>query len=128
MVTGMKKILIANCNCEIRKNIEDISDRLGADCIVIPKNMYNHTVAELAGIKVLNSMVTEYNGNEFSMEMVVFSNLSDKELDLFLDLCRKSQTQIRLKAVVTNDNSGWSLVELYNELMREYLFYKMSAR
>ncbi len=123
-----KKILILNGTDEINRKLGMICERLGIESDVIPKEKYNHTIGALAGVTDMKEAVPEYNEKELSMEMVVFSGLSDKELDIFLEACKKEKLSIRLKAVRTDANVSWSAYDLYKELMKEYLFYKMRGQ
>ncbi|MGN0395258.1 MAG: DUF3783 domain-containing protein [Coprococcus sp.] len=123
-----KKILIFNGTDNINKNLNEICLDIGIVSEIIPLSRYNHTIGALAGITDIKDSEPEYNGEELSMEMVVFAGLSDKELDLFLSACRKKNISIRLKAVFTKTNASWTVIDLYNELMKEYLFYKMRGQ
>lgn len=123
-----KRILIFHASDELIQKLKAISCSIGAELIAVPLCMYNHTVSELAGITDMNKSCGEYNGRELSMEMILFVGLTDKELDLYLDRCKKADALIRLKAVLTETNSNWKVIDLYKELMREYLFYKMRGK
>ncbi len=123
-----KKILMFNASDELTQKLKAISCGIGAELIAVPLCKYNHTALELAGMADMNGSCGEYNGRELSMEMILFVGLTDKELDLFLDNCKKADVRIRLKAVLTDTNSNWKIIDLYKELMKEYLFYKMRGK
>lgn len=123
-----KKILIFHGSEELNRKLKAISCSVGAELIAVPLCMYNHTASELTGIKDMNRSAMEYNEKELSMEMVLFAGLTDKDLDVFLDNCKKENVQIRLKAVLTDTNGNWKIIDLYKELMKEYLFYKMRGK
>lgn len=123
-----KRILIFHASDELIQKLKAISFSIGAELIAVPLCMYNYTASELAGITDMNKSRGEYNGRELSMEMILFVGLTDKELDLYLDGCKKADAQIRLKAVLTETNSNWKVIDLYKELMKEYLFYKMRGK
>lgn len=123
-----KKILIFHGSEELNRKLKAISCSVGAELIAVPLCMYNHTASELTGIKDMNHSAMEYNEKELSMEMVLFAGLTDKDLDVFLDNCKKENVQIRLKAVLTDTNGNWKIIDLYKELMKEYLFYKMRGK
>ena len=82
----------------------------------------NMETGSLAGIKNLG-IKKEKNkapvGYEMS-EVMIFSGLSDSDLDIFLAEYKKENiAPIALKAVLTPYNISWTLYELIAELQRE---------
>ena len=60
------------------------------------------------------------------MDMLIFDGVSSKELDIFLERYKKTGLPaVRLESVVTRSNREWTVQQLYSELAKEYLFYRM---
>lgn len=85
----------------------------------------NEQVGKLAGIKgipPLDLTQTEKVPALFCMpEVIIFSGVSNKQLDEFLSSYKKvGLTPTKLKAITTPKNIGWTLYQLVRELMAEH--------
>jgi hypothetical protein len=59
-------------------------------------------------------------GQNFTEEMLVMHGFSEEQLDAFLQFLRGSRLPgIDLKAILTEVNSHWTSMQLYQELTRE---------
>lgn len=62
-------------------------------------------------------------------EVMIFSGISDENLDIFLEQYKKEQiAPIALKAVLTPYNISWSLYELIVELQKERIQMMLGER
>ncbi len=93
--------------------------RLGARVRVVEKWEYLNAVGSLTGD--LGSFESFYDGEDFSGELLVFAHFSDARLNLFLQAMQAAKLPpVALKAVLTDDNKGWNLLELHEELQKEH--------
>ena len=93
--------------------------RMGAKVRVVEKWEYLNAVGSLTGD--LGSFESFYDGEDFSGELLVFAHFSDAQLNLFLQAMRASKLPpVALKAVLTDENKGWNLLELHEELQKEH--------
>ena len=93
--------------------------RLGAKVRVVEKREYLNAVGSLTGD--LGSFESFYDGEDFSGELLVFAHFSDAQLDLYLQAMRAAKLPpVALKAVLTDENKGWSILELREELQKEH--------
>jgi len=93
----------------------------------------NEQVGKLAGIKgipPLDLTQTEKVPALFCMpEVIIFSGVSNKQLDEFLSSYKKvGLTPTKLKAITTPKNIGWTLYQLVKELMAEHEKLEGSAK
>ena len=59
------------------------------------------------------------------MEMMVFSGINSKMLDVFLDEYKKENIEnVKLKAVLTESNIGWTAEQLFREILKEHMQMK----
>ena len=87
--------------------------RLGAKVRVVEKWEY------LKGD--LDSFESFYDGEDFPGELLVFAHFSDAQLNLFLQAIRAAKLPpVALKAVLTDENKGWNVLELREELQKEH--------
>ena len=57
----------------------------------------------------------------FSGELLVFAHFSDERLHLFLQAMKAAGLPpVALKAVMTDTNKGWNMLELQQELQNEH--------
>ena len=83
--------------------------RLGAKVRVVEKWEY------------LSSFETFYDGEDFSGQLLVFAHFTDERLQLFLQAMKQSKLPpVALKAVLTEENKGWTILELHEELLKEH--------
>ena len=93
--------------------------RQGAKVRVVEKWEYLNTVGSLTGD--LDSFESFYDGADFSGELLVFAHFSDTQLTLFLQAMRAAKLPpVALKAVLTDENKGWNMLELHDELQKEH--------
>lgn len=93
--------------------------RLGAKVRVVEKWEYLNAVGALTGS--LDSFESFYDGEDFPGELLVFAHFSDTQLNLFLQAIRAAKLpSVALKAVLTDENKGWNVLELREELQKEH--------
>ena len=93
--------------------------RLGAKVRVVEKWEYLNAVGALTGD--LDSFESFYDGEDFPGELLVFAHFSDAQLNLFLQAIRAAKLPpVALKAVLTDENKGWNVLELREELQKEH--------
>ena len=80
---------------------------------------YLNAVGALTGD--LDSFESFYDGEDFPGELLVFAHFSDAQLNLFLQAIRAAKLPpVALKAVLTDENKGWNVLELREELQKEH--------
>ena len=93
--------------------------RLGAKVRVVEKWEYLNAVGALTGD--LSSFETFYDGEDFSGQLLVFAHFTDERLQLFLQAMKQSKLPpVALKAVLTDENKGWTILDLHEELLKEH--------
>ena len=93
--------------------------RLGVKVRVVEKWEYLNAIGSLTGD--LDSFESFYDGEDFSGALLVFAHFSDAQLDLYLQAMRAAKLPpVALKAVLTDENKGWNLLELHEELQKEH--------
>ena len=93
--------------------------RLGVKVRVVEKWEYLNAIGSLTGD--FDSFESFYDGEDFSGELLVFAHFSDAQLDLYLQAMRAAKLPpVALKAVLTDENKGWNLLELHEELQKEH--------
>ena len=98
--------------------------RLGAKVRVVEKWEYLNAVGALTGD--LDSFESFYDGEDFPGELLVFAHFSDAQLNLFLQAIRAAKLPpVALKAVLTDENKGWNVLELREELQKQLNFMEM---
>ena len=93
--------------------------QLGAKVRIVEKWEYLNAVGSLTGD--LDSFDSFYDGEDFPGELLVFAHFTDARLNLFLQAMRVAKLPpVALKAVLTDENKGWNMLELHEELQKEH--------
>ena len=83
------------------------------------KWQYLNGVGALTGD--LSSFETFYDGVDFAGQLLVFAHFTDERLQLFLQAIKQSKLPpVALKAVLTEENKGWTILELHEDLLKEH--------
>lgn len=84
-------------------------------------------VGYLAGIKELEAVKLE-SENQIEEntkteiipdEMLIMRGFTNGRLDFLLKEMRRANVKVELKAIVTDNNQHWTMIELYEELKKE---------
>ena len=123
----MKRLMTVNLAPEQKSAVQDICSDIGAECVDIQRKHYGMKVGSLCDTADISGCGDETGQTEnLSMDMLIFDGVSSKELDIFLERYMKTGLPaVRLKSVVTRSNREWTVQQLYSELAKEYLFYRM---
>ncbi|MFQ9514970.1 MAG: DUF3783 domain-containing protein [Eubacterium sp.] len=117
------KLIIHNIeNQSKEKQLIDLCRRLGYQTRKIKPGDTDSCLGTIVGIRVpdLISKKDKAPDGYKLPELIIFSGISDGELDEFLAEYRNSGIpSVALKAVVTQHNISWSVYELAKELQRE---------
>jgi hypothetical protein len=115
-----KKILMFSLKGEKKKAVAALTRELGFEPVICLRGQLSERLAVIAGNTLIPPTGRQYFGEGLPSEMLVFSGLTDSELDKFLKLFKERQLpQIEHKAVITPTNSMWTPVELFEELEKE---------
>ena len=113
-------VLLYNLEGEKARKLKLIFIQNGLRIRQVAKEEYSQSIGALAGIKGIPTEAAPCEGEGFEDEMLVMKGIYGKRLDLLLAQMRKGKAQVALKAVITEQNLGWSSVQLYEEINKEH--------
>ena len=120
-----KRILFFNVDYAKQVKIEKFAKNLDIECEMVKRKDYNKTIAELIGVPAEFIPREEYKGEKILCEMMVLAGFDNISLDNFLtDYKAAALEPIPLKAIVTQQNIGWTARELFNQLLYESQEFK----
>lgn len=112
----MGNVLLFHVNVFQVGQIASVCQKLGHQVQMVDIRDYQNTLGAILK-KPLFQKNADYQGKDFAHEMMVFSEFSSEELDLFLEAYKKAQiAPIPRKSVVTPYNIVWTPLKLYQEL------------
>lgn len=100
---------------KVRKAILPLKIRM----IEVPMEDYLQPVGCLAGSKDIAAVDEKYEGPGFEDEMLVFADLAGSQLDLVIQAMKRQGVRVPLKAVLTEYNQYWNVLQLHQELKKE---------
>lgn len=116
-----KKVLLFHVEKEKQEKIKTLCRSFHITAVPIHRRQYLEPLGAAAGIQGIPRSGKLYEGDEFPLEMMVFSGISQEILDHFLKQYREASiAPIPLKAIITPTNVFWTALQLYEELFREY--------
>lgn len=87
----------------------------------IQKEQYLQPVGYLMGEKDIAPVDAIYDGEGLEEEMMVLGGFTSGQIDQLIMSLRKSGVgKINYKAVLTETNQHWSVIELYHEIAKEH--------
>ena len=123
----MKKIYINCFDQNKNKQIIDLANELDLETASLKYDDLKKTVKAI--IENIDEEITTIPLQYQMEEMLLFYNLNDNELNNFLQKYRQKGIQpISLKAIVTEYNYKWSLLELIEHLKQERAYYQQSSQ
>ncbi len=102
------------------ETVQKILKRLRMPCRILPDEMLGETLGYAAGLPGVSASASPYTGEGLGEEVLLMSGLSDSRLNELLAALREGRVSIRLKAVITPNNRGWKLFDLFRELIEEH--------
>lgn len=115
----MAKVLLFNLQGEKRQKILFLLIRLGIACREVSPAEQGKTIEALTERRAA-AAVGAAPTPPFTDEMLVMDALSREQFHGLLDGLRSAQSPVALKAVVTEQNLGWTAAELHDALLEEH--------
>ncbi len=118
---GAELVLYYSAGDRAREHkIKAVLVRLGIRIRNISPEQIHESVGTLAGTgKTEELQEAEDKSGGISEDVLVLCKFSEMSLDRLLRELRKSHAAVDLKAVLTEENSSWSFLKLYEELLKE---------
>ncbi len=102
------------------ETVRKILQRLRMPYRILSDEMLGETLGYVAGLPGFPASASPYTGEGLGEEVLLMSGLADQRLNELLAALREGQAPIRLKAVITPNNRGWKLFDLFHELIEEH--------
>jgi hypothetical protein len=117
-VQGKKAILVYGFNEEEMKNVEKFTSEMEIqDIICIDKDKVQNTLGDLLMGNAKSSNI--FNNQVIMAKVVVFNNLSDKNIYEYVNGFRKEIGVKPIFATVTPHSIKWKFYDLIQELIKE---------
>ncbi len=113
----MSLLLLFNLEGKKRRGIRKAAESLGIRCRIVPTEDFGKTIGVLTETDASDADISPCS---FSEEMLILHELSGSQLNAFLDILRKEDLQVALKAVSTESNRSWTAARLCEELKAEH--------
>ncbi|MBO4854502.1 MAG: DUF3783 domain-containing protein [Oscillospiraceae bacterium] len=111
----MSTLLLCNLSAEKRAAVWGVAVQCACRCTAVKPERFGATLAQI--------LANEPGGTPpeqpFTEELLVMSDLSERQMHTLLNLLRQRRIFISLKAMVTPTNAAWTVQALYGELCRE---------
>ena len=103
------------------KAVRTVITGLGMTLKTITQDQLLQTLGYMAELPGFAAELNQYDGPELLDEILIMRDLSDDRLHLLLTALKDAQVgAIALKAVVTEHNQSWTLLELIREIRHEH--------
>lgn len=117
----MPTILLYSVPAEQHRQLEALGMRLGYSCKKIARKRFLQPIGCHAGLPGFEQNGDWYEGKDLPDPMILFSEFSDGLLNRFLAACKEDgMPQIDYRAVVTEHNIHWNVLDLFQELVQEH--------
>lgn len=116
----MSKPTLLCCNLKENraKSIRFLAVGMGIHVRLVKPEEYAQTLRSLLGLETPSEAV--FTGEGFEDEMLVMCDFPSSLINRFLDAFRHTNIpSVKLKALLTQTNSGWNSAALHDELVKE---------
>ena len=115
-------LLCYNIKGERAGHINQIAMRHGIRIRHVEKEDFEQTIASLIGMEETTNTI--YQSEGFDREMLVIANFPSAMINSFLNSFHEAKIPaVRLKCVLTENNSKWTSLHLYEELLQEEIYF-----
>ena len=117
----MKLIYFDAGNPQKKKELEGLAKAAGYDFVPVAAMQTGQKIGYLAGVSGYRETPLPVLAlpPRIGEEMLLLAQTTADMIDPALELLKKNRISIGLKAIVTPYNVGWTLFELYQELVKE---------
>ena len=117
----MKLIYFDAGNLLKKKELEQLAKSAGYDFVPVAAMQTGQKIGYLAGVSGYRETPLPVLSlpPRIGEDMLLFAQTTADMIDPALELLKKNRILIALKAIVTPYNVGWTLFELYQELVKE---------
>ena len=119
----MEKILAFQLQEKEYEKIKRIAGNMRMKLQTVERESFYQTIGDLLEQKV-NSLAGTYSGTAVTESMLVMDGFSDKRLDLLLKSLKREQFVVDFKAVTTEVNRKWTVMQMYLEMEKERNAYR----
>lgn len=119
----MEKILAFQLQEKEYEKLKSIAGNMRIKFQTVGKESFYQTIGDLLEQKV-NSLAGTYSGTAVTESMLVMDGFSDKRLDLLLKSLKREQFVVDFKAVTTEVNRKWTVMQMYLEMEKERNAYR----
>ena len=119
----MEKILAFQLQEKEYEKLERIAGNMRIKLQTVGKESFYQTIGDLLKQKD-NSLAQTYSGTAVTESMLVMDGFSDKRLDLLLKSLKREQFVVDFKAVTTEVNIRWTVLQMYLEMEKERNAYR----
>lgn len=119
----MEKILAFQLQEREYEKLERIAGNMRMKLQTVERESFYQTIGDLLEQKV-NSLAGIYSGTDVTESMLVMDGFSDKRLDLLLKSLKREQFVVDFKAVTTEVNRKWTVMQMYLEMEKERNAYR----
>ncbi|MDE6024187.1 MAG: DUF3783 domain-containing protein [Lachnospiraceae bacterium] len=114
-----KMILLYSYPNEIIRRISELCLQNNIECKKIPKGRFLQTIGGHIGLIGHETVSQRYEGDDLPEPVMVLSGISSSELDRICDELKNLKINQGMKAIATQHNVNWTIIDLYSELARE---------
>lgn len=120
----MKKLIIYTNDSVKYMKINTLCRKLGVSTVKLDKGDINYTIASIIQGDRKEAPIQKAPLFYVMKDVMVFSDFTDSELDMFLSMYKSSGIEaIPLKCVVTPFNYLWSVYQVVEELTKEHKYF-----
>ena len=111
-------LLICNVPAKRAAKLRAAAVRMGVRVRAVAKWEYLNPIGSFTGD--CGSFESMYDGEGFHDELLVLAHFPQSLFTAFLQQLRAMSLSIPLKCVLTEQNRGWNMLELHEELKKEH--------
>ena len=114
-------LLLYHVADDVQKDIKNIAEQLHIQIQYLDESQLHETMGHILNIDGFEKSEVQNISGDFQQEFVFFAGMSDKQLDIILQLFRmQGIPKITYKAMLTEHNVHYKFYQLYLSVADEY--------
>lgn len=118
------QILYYSKNKQSSHRLSELLQPMGIEVTLIQQDQGNSTINDF----IMHTSLKQESCMLPAIDVMIFYELSDEQISKIITLLKQHEIAVSYKCVVTKHNRSWRLIDLFQELKKEQIYFNTYER